>query len=384
MSDSSTSNKPTVRVGIIGGGLMGKEAASAFARWFVLNDFPVNAELVGVADLSKPALEWFKQVPTVRLLTTDYHELLADPDVDVIYCAIPHHLHEKIYLDVLAAGKDLLAEKPFGIDLAAAEKIAVAAKFSGCFVRCSSEFPFLPGTQRVIDFVKQDRLGVPIQVVCAFHHSSDMDPSKAINWKRQTQFCGKIGVMGDLGMHVAHVPLRLGWKPSQVYAQLQQIYSERPDGKGGSAVCDTWDNALLHLDVDINGKSTPMRWETKRLAPGETDSWSIEILGTDAGIRFSTKNPKTLWTFQRDAASGAQEWVQEDLGFEVPFKTITGGIFEVGFPDVLQQMWAGFMAERAGELNGRFGCATPEEAVASHQVFAAALESQQNARAVSL
>ncbi len=382
MSDSST--KPTVRVGIIGGGLMGKEAASAFGRWFVLNDFPVNAELVGVADLSEPALEWFKQVPTVRLLTTDYHELLADPDVDVIYCAIPHHLHEKVYLDVLAAGKDLLAEKPFGIDLAAAEKIAAAAKSSGCFVRCSSEFPFLPGTQRVIDFVKQDRLGVPIQVVCAFHHSSDLDPNKTINWKRQTQFCGEIGVMGDLGMHVAHVPLRLGWKPSQVYAQLQQIYTERPDGKGGSAACDTWDNALLHLDVDINGKSTPMRWETKRLAPGETDSWSIEILGTDAGIRFSTKNPKTLWTFQRDSESGKQEWVQEDLGFEVPFKTITGGIFEVGFPDVLQQMWAGFMAERADELNGRFGCATPEEAVASHQVFAAALESQQNARAVSL
>ncbi|MCF6312876.1 MAG: Gfo/Idh/MocA family oxidoreductase [Verrucomicrobiales bacterium] len=382
MSDST--NKPTVRVGIIGGGLMGKEAASAFGRWFALTDFPVNAELVGVADLSEPALEWFKQVPTVRLLTTDYHELLADPDVDVIYCAIPHHLHEKVYLDVLAAGKDLLAEKPFGIDLAAAEKIAAAAKSSGRFVRCSSEFPFLPGTQRVIDFVQQDRLGVPIQVVCCFHHSSDLDPNKAINWKRQTQFCGEIGVMGDLGMHVAHVPLRLGWKPTQVYAQLQQIYTERPDGKGGMAACDTWDNALLHLDVDINGKSTPMRWETKRLAPGETDSWSIEILGTDAGIRFSTKTPKTLWTFQRNPETGAQEWVQEDLGFEVPFKTITGGIFEVGFPDVLQQMWAGFMAERAGELNGRFGCATPEEAVASHQVFAAALESQANARAVSL
>ena len=92
----------------------------------------------------------------------------------------------------------------------------------------------------------------------------------------------------------------------------------------------------------------------------------------------------TLWTFQRCSETGTQEWVQEDLGFEVPFKTITGGIFEVGFPDVLQQMWAGFLAERAGELNGRFGCATPEEALASHQVFAAALESQKSARAISL
>ena len=169
MSDSST--KPTVRVGIIGGGLMGKEAASAFGRWFVLDDFPVNAELVAVADLSEPALEWFKQVPTVRMLTTDYKELLADPEVDVVYCAIPHHLHEQVYLDILNAGKDLLAEKPFGIDLAAAENIVEAVNSSGRFVRCSSEFPFLPGTQRVLEFARSDRLGVPIQVVCAFHHS---------------------------------------------------------------------------------------------------------------------------------------------------------------------------------------------------------------------
>ena len=76
----------------------------------------------------------------MRLLTADHHELLADPQVDMVYVAVPHHLHETLYLDVLGAGKDLCAEKPFGIDLAAARR--------GRFVRCSSEFPFLPGAQR--------------------------------------------------------------------------------------------------------------------------------------------------------------------------------------------------------------------------------------------
>jgi hypothetical protein len=65
-----------------------------------------------------------------------------------------------------------------------------------------------------------------------------------------------------------------------------------------------------------------------------------------------------------------------ELGFDVPFKTITGGIFEVGFPDVIQQMWAAFMMEREGALGSRFGCATPAEAVQSHRIFAAALTSQ--------
>ncbi|MFZ4680857.1 MAG: Gfo/Idh/MocA family oxidoreductase, partial [Terrimicrobiaceae bacterium] len=74
-----------VKVGIIGGGLMGREVASALARWFVLENFPVQAELTAVCDLAEKQREWFRQVPTVKLLTADYHELLASAEVDVVY-----------------------------------------------------------------------------------------------------------------------------------------------------------------------------------------------------------------------------------------------------------------------------------------------------------
>ena len=69
-------------------------------------------------------------------------------------------------------------------------------------------------------------------------------------------------------MHTVHLPLRLGFRPQRVYAQLQKVYTERPDGKGGMAACDTWDNAMLHCDLEIDGRIAPMRIETKRLAPG--------------------------------------------------------------------------------------------------------------------
>ena len=151
--------KQKMRVGIIGGGLMGREAASAFGRWFVLDNFPVQCELVAVCDLQDKLLDWFRQVPTVKLLTKDHQELLRSPDVDVVYVAVPHNLHEKLYLDVLNAGKDLLAEKPFGIDRKAAQSITDAANKSGRFVRCSSEFPFLPGPQRIIQAVQSGKFG---------------------------------------------------------------------------------------------------------------------------------------------------------------------------------------------------------------------------------
>ncbi|MDB6171174.1 MAG: putative GFO/IDH/MocA family oxidoreductase [Chthoniobacteraceae bacterium] len=363
----------SINIGIIGGGLMGREMASAFARWCALQDVTVRPVLAAVADLNPATLEWFDCIPSCTQRTTDYKELLANPAIDVVYVAVPHNLHEKLYCDVLNAGKDLFAEKPFGIDLPSAKRILDAVNASGRFVRCSSEMPFFPGAQRALAMARGGEFGRVLEVVSGFHHSSDLDPTKPANWKRNSATCGEGGVLCDLGMHACHIPLRLGWKPSRLFAQLQRGYSQRPDGKGGMAVCDTWDNALLHSWTTIAGEEVPLRMEMKRLAPGATNSWFLEILGTDGGVRFTTAEPKTLWVFERGKE---QWWKRTELGFATPFKTITGGIFEPGFPDIIQQMWAAYLMEREGGLGARFGCVTPEEAVASHEIFAAALQSQ--------
>lgn len=370
-----------IPVGIIGGGLMGREMASAFARWCALTDVSARPVLTAVADLNPETLSWFTRIPSCTQLVADYRELLQNPEIEVVYVAVPHHLHEAIYLDVLAAGKDLLAEKPFGIDLPAARRIVDAVNTSGRFVRCSSEMPFFPGALRAFDLARSGTLGRLLEVTSGFHHSSDLDPAKPANWKRLSAICGEGGVLNDLGMHACHVPLRLGWKPKSLFAQLQKGYPVRPDGKGGTTACDTWDNAMLHTWIDHDGTEVPMRLEMKRLAPGATNTWFLEILGTDGGVRFTTAEPKTLHVFERGKE---QWWKRTDLGFGTAFKTVTGGIFEPGFPDVIQQMWAAYLEEREGNLGDRFGCATPEEALASHEIFAAALESQRLGQAVDL
>ncbi len=370
-----------IPVGIIGGGLMGREMASAFARWCALTDVSARPVLTAVADLNPETLSWYQSIPGCTQLVADYRELLRNPEIEVVYVAVPHHLHEAIYLDVLAAGKDLLAEKPFGVDLPAARRIVDAVNSSGRFVRCSSEMPFFPGALRAFDLARSGTLGRLLEVTSGFHHSSDLDPAKPANWKRLSAICGEGGVLNDLGMHACHVPLRLGWKPKALFAQLQKGYPVRPDGKGGTTACDTWDNAMLHTWIEHDGADVPMRLEMKRLAPGATNTWFLEILGTDGGVRFSTAEPKTLHVFERGKE---QWWKRTELGFGTGFKTVTGGIFEPGFPDVIQQMWAAYLEEREGKLGDRFGCATPEEALASHEIFAAALESQRLGQAVAL
>jgi len=117
------------------------------------------------------------------------------------------------------------------------------------------------------------------------------------------------------------------------------------------------------------------------MAPTETNTWYFEVLGTDRGVRYSTKEPKTLWVYRRGTE---QWWEKTDLGFPTAFRTITGAIFEPGFPDLLMQMWASFLSERAGQLGDRFGCATPDEAVLNHEIWEAALASNRGQRVVNL
>ena len=164
-----------VRVGIIGGGLMGREMASAFARWCALEEsVPIRPELVAVADSNPKALEWFGRIPSVSQQVTDYRDLLDNPAVEVVYVAVPHTLHEEIYKAVLAAGKDLFAEKPFGVDRTAAAAIVSAIQESKRFVRCSSEFPFFPGAQAVFDACQDTQsFGRVLEVSAGFHHASD-------------------------------------------------------------------------------------------------------------------------------------------------------------------------------------------------------------------
>jgi predicted dehydrogenase len=375
-----------VRIGVVGGGLMGRELAVVCGRWPQLVDHPVAPRVVAVADPNPAAREWFRGIPSVETFAEDWRELVGRADIDVLYLAVPHNLHEELYVAVAEAGTDFLGEKPFGIDLGAAERIVAAVGTSDAFVRVSSEMPFFPGAQRAFAYAASGALGEILDVRSQFAHSSDIDRTKAINWKRRAETCGDIGVMGDLGMHVAHVPLRLGYRPETVYAMLDNVVLERPGADGQPVACDTWDNALLACRVPsgagADDRRFSMLWETRRIAPGQMNSWSFEALGMDGGVRFSTRNPTTLHRFSR--RDGEQVWEEVQPGNISVWPMVSGGIFEFGFSDALMQMWASYLAEREGALGERFGTATAHEALDAHRVFAAALRSNLSGRAEDL
>jgi predicted dehydrogenase len=370
----------TVRFGVIGCGLMGREFASATARWCHLANIGVKPEIVAACSRSEASRAWFDDyVPTLTQSTADYRELLANPAVEAVYIAVPHHLHTEFYCAAIEAGKHVFGEKPFGIDLAANRAIsATMAQHPEVFVRCSSEFPFFPGVQRMGAMLEAGEFGEIIEVNSGFLHSSDYNTEKPINWKRQIEFNGEYGVMGDLGMHACHVGFRAGWRPQNVRAILSNIVTQRLDSNGARVPCETWDNATLLCEAGTPGDDTRFPWTIKvqRISPGQKNNWYVEILGTGASARWSSTTADILEVMR--LTNGEQVWQQIHMGHETAFKTVTGGIFQFGFTDSILQMWAAFLYEfHHGKPLSRFaGCVTPAEVALSHELFTSALVSQ--------
>lgn len=112
-----------VRIGVIGPGARGQELIKQVLK-------VPNAEVVAVADVYKRRHDESRAiVPSVQTFT-DHRRLLDLKDVDAVLVASPLHCHARHFLDTIAAGKDLYAEKTMTWSIAEAEACRAAAKRS--------------------------------------------------------------------------------------------------------------------------------------------------------------------------------------------------------------------------------------------------------------
>ena len=238
----------------------------------------------------------------------------------------------------------------------------------------------------MLNMLEEDRFGRIIEVDAGFLHSSDLNPDKPINWKRQVELNGEYGPLGDLGPHVALVGFRAGWQVLDTRAICSNIITERPNDQGQAVPCTTWDNAtLLSLVRDPrHGNTFPWTFRAHRILPGEMNTWYMSIYGTEASAKFSLRNVKELQILEY--AGAKQAWQTVEVGFAPPYSTITGHNFEFGALDAFMQMIAAFMYELAHGtcLSPSAACPTPEELHKCHQLFTAALESQNRGETVQL
>lgn len=105
-----------------------------------------------------------------------YKEIYADPNVDCVYIGTPHAFHKQNCLDAIAAGKNVLCEKPFAMNAKQAEEVFAAAKEKSVFIMEAMWTRFYPLMKRIQELLfKEQKLGKIYRTFCDFGLDIDID-----------------------------------------------------------------------------------------------------------------------------------------------------------------------------------------------------------------
>ena len=120
-------------VGLISVGWMGKLHSRAYqAIPLVYPELNIRPRLVHAADTAPDRAEYARDVLGYARGSTDYRDVLADPEVDIVSICAPNLLHREIGIAAAKAGKPFWIEKPVGRDAVDTAAVAAAAAAGGC------------------------------------------------------------------------------------------------------------------------------------------------------------------------------------------------------------------------------------------------------------
>lgn len=181
---------PILRWGVLAPGAIANDFVDSLVRH-------TDQRVVAAGSRTLGKAEEFARRHGIDRAYGSYAELVADPEVDVVYVASPHSHHEEHALLAIAAGKHVLIEKPIAPTAAAARRIVAAARTAGVFAMEAMWTRYRPQSDVVRQAVEGGLLG-DIQLVTAdFGGLAPFDPTSRIY---DPLLAG--GALLDLGVYV--------------------------------------------------------------------------------------------------------------------------------------------------------------------------------------
>ena len=167
----SPSSVPSLRWGVLGTGWIA-------SRFVASLQASTTQRVVAVGSRTQASADAFAAAFSIERAFSPVDALVADPDVDVVYVATPHHLHREGALLAIEAGKHVLVEKPIGLNAAEAQEISAAAAAAGVFCMEAMWTLFLPRFDVVRQVLEAGLLG-DVRTVLA-DHGEHFDPPHRI------------------------------------------------------------------------------------------------------------------------------------------------------------------------------------------------------------
>lgn len=163
----------------------------------------------------------------IPLATTDLDEALADPKVRLVTVATPPHAHYEPVMQAIAAGRNVVCEKPFAADLAQARLMLAAAEEAGVIHMLGAEFRFDSAQALLRRVIKEGAIGKPVHFLRIYHQPGLQDPSERLSpwWEDASQGGGFLGAFGS--HMIDQVQSTLG-EIVAVSAVLQKLAPGRP------------------------------------------------------------------------------------------------------------------------------------------------------------
>lgn len=154
--------------GMIGTGWIAHEMADALNA--------VNGEVYAVADVNEEMLEKFAKEKHITHTFTNPDEMIADPNIDIIYIATPHTFHYEYIKKALNANKHVFAEKAMSVNARQFDEVEKLAKEKGLILTEGFTLYHMPIYQKVLNLIKSGKLGKIKMIQVNFGSLKDYDP----------------------------------------------------------------------------------------------------------------------------------------------------------------------------------------------------------------
>ncbi|MEU5974419.1 Gfo/Idh/MocA family oxidoreductase [Streptomyces sp. NPDC047315] len=289
---------PTLGVGMVGYAFMGAAHSQGWRNVSRVFDVPVKPELAAIAGRDPSAVRAAADRHGWAAAVTDWRDLIARDDVQLVDVCTPGDSHAEIAIAALEAGKHVLCEKPLANSVAEARAMVDAAeraKARGQVAMVGFNYRRVPAVAYARQLIAGGSLGALRHLRFTYLQDWLVDPAFPLTWRLRKESAGS-GALGDLGAHIVDLAQFLaGEHLAGVSALTETFVKERPVASGGGEQSTgrvTVDDAAL-----FNGRlpsGALASFEATRMAAGRKNSLRFEINGERGSIAFDLERLNEL------------------------------------------------------------------------------------------
>jgi predicted dehydrogenase len=276
---------PEVGIGIIGYGMMGKAHSYGYTLAPHIRPLPCRPRLRVMSGRNGDAVQRAADLYGVERTVTDWHEVIASPDVDIVDICTPPGTHAELVAAAAEAGKAIVCEKPLAAGYEDARRAAQAVREAGVPNAIGFNYRRLPALSLMKQMIDEGRIGSPRLWRGTWLSDEFLDPEIPFDWRfERTEGASTIA---DLGAHLIDLA---GWMVGSVESVSAQSATFTRRRSGTDVDNDDASSALLRFQDGALGV-----FETAKVAPRRPCDFVVEVNGTRGTLRFDYSRLNELW-----------------------------------------------------------------------------------------